>query len=76
MVDKDPNVVVAKLQDDANRMVDWLLSNKLCLAEGHTFPLAANKEKKRVKEIVRKSKGEPDVIRKEIEKSFGFTYID
>ena len=38
--------------------------------------LLSNKEKKRVKEIVRKSKGEPDVIRKEIEKSFGFTYID
>jgi len=36
----------------------------------------STKEKKRVKEIVKKSKGEPDVIRTEIEKSFGFTFID
>ena len=35
-----------------------------------------DKEKKRVKEIVKKSKGEPDIVRTEIEKSFGFTYID
>ena len=34
------------------------------------------KEKRRVKEIVKKSKGEPDVIRREIEKSFGFVYVD
>ena len=34
------------------------------------------KEKQRVKEIVKKSKGEPSVIKREIEKSFGFTYID
>jgi|TARA_B100001094_G_scaffold244499_1_gene240844 hypothetical protein len=36
----------------------------------------STKEKKRIKEIVKKSKGEPDVIRAEIEKSFGFTFID
>lgn len=36
----------------------------------------STKEKKRVKEIVKKSKGEPDVIRTEIEKSFGFTFVD
>ena len=34
------------------------------------------KEKVRIKEIVKKSKGEPDVIRKEIEKSFGFVFVD
>jgi hypothetical protein len=38
--------------------------------------LLSNKEKKRVKEIIKKSKGEPDVVKKEIEKSFGFTYVD
>ena len=35
-----------------------------------------SREKKRIKQIVEKSKGEPDVIRKEIEESFGFTFID
>lgn len=34
------------------------------------------REKKRVKEIVRESKGDPDVIKEEIEKSFGFDFID
>jgi len=34
------------------------------------------KEKIRVKEIIKKSKGKPDVIKREIEKSFGFTYVD
>ena len=34
------------------------------------------KEKKKIKEIVEKSKGEPDVIKAEIEKSFGFVYVD
>ena len=34
------------------------------------------KEKRKIKEIVKKSKGEPDVIRAEIEKSFGFIYTD
>ena len=34
------------------------------------------KEKRKIKEIVKKSKGEPDVIKAEIEKSFGFIYID
>ncbi len=34
------------------------------------------KEKKRVKQIVSDSKGNPDVIKKEIEKSFGFNFID
>ena len=34
------------------------------------------KEKERVKEIVAKSKGDPVVIRKDIEKAFGFTYVD
>jgi len=34
------------------------------------------KEKKRIKEIVETSKGEADVVRKEIEKSFGFTFIE
>ena len=34
------------------------------------------REKKRIKEIVKKSKGEPSVIKTEIEKSFGFVYID
>ena len=38
--------------------------------------LLTKKEKQRVKEIIKKSKGEPDVIRKEIEKSFGFTFVD
>ena len=33
-------------------------------------------EKQRVKEIVAKSKGDPVVIRKKIEKAFGFTYVD
>ena len=36
----------------------------------------SRKEKVRIKEIVKKSKGEPDVIRKEIEESFGFTFVD
>jgi DNA anti-recombination protein RmuC len=36
----------------------------------------SEKEKKKIKKIVEKSKGRPDVIRKEIEESFGFTYID
>ena len=34
------------------------------------------REKKRVKEIVRESKGDPDAIKEEIEKSFGFDFID
>ncbi len=34
------------------------------------------KEKKKIKEIVKKSKGEPDVIKAEIEKSFGFVFVD
>ncbi len=34
------------------------------------------KEKRKIKEIVRKSKGEPDVIKAEIEKSFGFVFVD
>ena len=34
------------------------------------------KEKKKIKEIVKKSKGEPHVIKAEIEKDFGFTFID
>ena len=34
------------------------------------------REKKRVKQIVSESKGNPDVIKKEIEKSFGFDFID
>ena len=34
------------------------------------------KEKKKIKEIVTKSKGEPHVIRKQIEESFDFLYID
>jgi hypothetical protein len=38
--------------------------------------LLTKKEKERVKEIIKKSKGEPDVIRKEIEKNFGFIYVD
>ena len=48
VVDKDPNVVVEKLQEDANKIVDWLHSNKLCLADGKsTLLLATNKEKHR-----------------------------
>ena len=35
-----------------------------------------SKEKQRVKEIVAKSKGDPVVIRNDIEKAFGFTYVD
>ena len=34
------------------------------------------REKKRVKQIVSESKGNPDVIKKEIEKSFGFAFVD
>jgi hypothetical protein len=34
------------------------------------------KEKRKIKEIVEKSKGEPDVIKAEIEKSFGFVFVD
>ena len=34
------------------------------------------KEKKRVKQIVSESKGDPDVIKDEIEKSFGFDFVD
>lgn len=34
------------------------------------------KEKKKIKEIIKKSKGEPDVIKAEIEKSFGFVFVD
>lgn len=34
------------------------------------------KEKKRVKQIVSESKGDPDVIKEEIEKSFGFDFVD
>lgn len=34
------------------------------------------KEKRKIKEIVKKSKGEPDVIKAEIEKSFGFVFVD
>ena len=34
------------------------------------------KEKEKVKEIVAKAKGDPVVIRKGIEKAFGFTYVD
>jgi len=34
------------------------------------------KEKKKIKEIVEKSKGEPDVIKAEIEKNFGFIFVD
>ncbi len=34
------------------------------------------KEKKKIKEIVKKSKGEPHVIKAEIEKSFGFVFVD
>ena len=34
------------------------------------------KEKKRVKQIVSESKGDPDVIKEEIEKSFGFDFDD
>lgn len=34
------------------------------------------REKKRVKQIVNESKGNPDVIKKEIEKSFGFDFVD
>ena len=35
-----------------------------------------SREKKRVKQIVSESKGDPDVIKEEIEKSFGFDFID
>jgi hypothetical protein len=38
--------------------------------------LLTKKEKQRVKEIIKKSKGKPDVIRKEIEKNFGFIFVD
>ena len=31
---------------------------------------------RKIKEIVKKSKGEPDVIKAEIEKSFGFVFVD
>jgi hypothetical protein len=34
------------------------------------------KEKRKIKEIVKRSKGEPDVIKAEIEKSFGFIFVD
>ena len=34
------------------------------------------KEKKRVKQIVSESKGDPDVIKEEFEKSFGFDFVD
>ena len=34
------------------------------------------REKRRVKQIVSESKGNPDVIKKEIEKSFGFDFVD
>ena len=34
------------------------------------------KEKRKIKEIIKKSKGEPDVIKAEIEKSFGFVFVD
>ena len=34
------------------------------------------REKKRVKQIVSESKGNPDVIKKEIEKSLGFDFVD
>ena len=36
----------------------------------------AEEERQLVKEIVAKSKGDPVVIRKKIEKAFGFTYVD
>ena len=36
----------------------------------------SKKEKVRIKEIVKKSKGKPDVIKREIEESFGFTFVD
>jgi len=38
--------------------------------------ILSSREKKRIKEIVKKSKGEPSVIKTEIEKSFGFVYVD
>ena len=34
------------------------------------------KKKQRIKEIIATSKGNPDVIKKQIEEAFGFTYIN
>jgi hypothetical protein len=36
----------------------------------------SKKEKVRIKQIIKKSKGDADVIKKEIEESFGFTFVD
>ena len=48
VVDNDPTVVVAKLQDDATKVEKWLHSNKLALAEDKTtFLLTNNRERKR-----------------------------
>ena len=48
VVDKSPQVVVAKLQEVAQAIEDWLRANQICLAEDKTtLLLTSNKEKKR-----------------------------
>ena len=48
VVDKNPVAVVARLQQDAERIEDWLCANELALAETKTtLLLATNKEKQR-----------------------------
>ena len=48
VVDTNPAIVVAKLQEDAKKIEDWLHANSLCLADGKTtFILTCNKERKR-----------------------------
>ena len=44
VIDNDPAVIVAKLQEDATKIEKWLHSNKLALAEGKTtFLLTTNR---------------------------------
>ena len=47
-MDKNPVAVIARLQQDAERIEDWLCANELALAETKTtLLLATNKEKQR-----------------------------
>ena len=48
VVDKSAQVVVAKLQEDAEAIENWLRANQICLAEDKTtLMLSSNKERKR-----------------------------
>ena len=48
VVGSDPFVVANKLESDAQKISQWLINNKLCIAKDKTqFMLTTNKEKKR-----------------------------